>query len=112
MNEIKTLDGLVKASILEWFPDGTVPDENNFLPNGSQYKAPDHSILDGKILIERKARTITDKSQFYEKLVKISTSQGRPIFAFGKFNVAEAIKKMPDPVSANRIFSEYCHSQM
>jgi hypothetical protein len=112
MNKINTLDRLVEAAIGEWFPDGTVPDDNNFLPNGSQYKAPDHSILGGKILIERKSRTIIDNSQFFEKLLKISFNQGRSIVGFGKINVADAIRELPDPISGNRIFSEYCHSQM
>jgi hypothetical protein len=106
------IDKIIELAIGDMFPSSTVPDANNYLLNGNQYKAPDHSILNGTILIERKSRNAVDNSQYYSKFHDISNRQGRPMQAYGIFNLGEAIKKLPDPDAASIEISDYFHSQI
>ncbi len=86
-----TTDDVVRMAIEDLFPDQAIPDENNYLSKGKQHKAPDHSILDGRILIERKSRNTEDNSQFYYKLVEIAKAQGQPFYGVGRFNLGSGL---------------------
>jgi hypothetical protein len=106
------LDNVIEITIGEMFPGSTVPDSSNYLPNGNQYKAPDHSILGGVILIERKSRNAVDHSQYYNKFHEISKKQGSPMLGFGLFNLGSAIERLPDPDAASIEITDYFHSQI
>jgi hypothetical protein len=98
-------------AIEDLFPDQTIPDENNYLPDGNQFKAPDHCILNGSVLIERKSGNAVDNSQFYQKLSDIAKEQGHAFYGFGKFNLGHLIKELPDPAAASRKMTDFMLSQ-
>lgn len=109
---METVDDIVRMSIEDVFPDQTIPDHENYLPNGNQFKAPDHAILDGKVLIERKSRNTVDQSQFYYKLTEIAQSQGKPFYGYGKLNLGKIIETLPDPDDATRKMVDFSMNQM
>lgn len=106
-----TVDDVVRMAIEDVFPKQTIPDRDNFLPDGRQFKAPDHAILEGKVLIERKSRNTVDNSQFYYKLQEIAEDQGRPFFGFGTHNFGQIIKTLPDPEDASRKMVDFMLNQ-
>lgn len=106
-----SIDDLVRASIGQLFPDQSIPDENNFRPDGTQYKAPDHAVLSERVLIERKSRNPTGGQSVYEKLRAIAASQGAPFHGFGKLNTASIISSLPDPDTANRQMVDFLLGQ-
>jgi hypothetical protein len=107
-----SVDDIVRMAIEDVFPEQTIPDQDNFLPDGTQHRAPDHSILDGKVLLERKSRNAVDDSQFYYKLQEIAKSQGAPFIGFGQMNLANIIKTLPNPAEANRKMVDFMLNQM
>ena len=106
-----TVDDVVRMALDDLFPSHEKPDTINYLPNGQQHKAPDHAVLDGVMLIERKSRNAKDASQFYEKLQAIASEQGSLFIGLGRFNLAHVIKKLPDSEIANRKFTDYMMNQ-
>lgn len=108
----ETVDDIIRMAIEDVFPDHVVPDADNFLPDGTQYKAPDHAILGGKVFIERKSRNAVDNSQYYYKLEEIAKAQGRPFFGFGLLNLGNIIKTLPDPDEANRQMVDFMLNQL
>lgn len=106
------LDKILELSLESIYPNHRRPDDQNYISGNRQYKAPDHEVAYGKILIERKSRNAKDDSQFYEKLKSIAKSQGRNIFSFGLFNLNDAFKRLPDPDSAQREMLNYTMNQM
>ncbi|MDX3927217.1 MAG: hypothetical protein QHC90_15620 [Shinella sp.] len=105
-------DDVVNMALEDIFPGHIKPDENNHITKGQQYKAPDHSILNGGILIERKSRNAEDNSQFYYKLSKIAESQGMPFYGFGKLNLAHVIQNLPDPEDATKRMTDFMMRQI
>ncbi|RJG46643.1 hypothetical protein [Mesorhizobium sp. DCY119] len=99
-------------AIEDVFPEQTVPDQNNFLPGGRQFKAPDHAILDGKVFIERKSRNAADNSRVYYKLQEIAKNQGKPFYAVGQFNMGRIIETLPNPEDASRKLTDFILGQM
>jgi hypothetical protein len=99
-------------AIEDVYPGQTIPDENNFFPDGTQYKAPDHSILNGKMLLERKSSNAVDNSRFYYKLQEISVSQGLPIFGVGQNNISNMISALPKPAEASQKITDFMLNQM
>lgn len=97
-----TMDDIVRMSIEDLFPDQTIPDEESFLQDGNQYKAPDHLILNGQVAIERKSRNTIDRSQFYQKFHEISKFQGNGIVGYGRNNLKNMINMLPYQLSAKR----------
>lgn len=106
-----TVDDVVLMALDDLFPGHKKPDTENYLPNGQQYKAPDHAILDGMLLIERKSRNAVDQSQFYEKLRTIASEQNSPFIGLGNINLAHVFQKLPDPELAKRKFTDYMMNQ-
>eukprot|EP01012_Entosiphon_sulcatum_P049475 TRINITY_DN68099_c0_g1_i1.p1 TRINITY_DN68099_c0_g1~~TRINITY_DN68099_c0_g1_i1.p1 ORF type:complete len:247 (+),score=6.99 TRINITY_DN68099_c0_g1_i1:66-806(+) len=102
-----TTDDVVRMAIEDIFPGHFIPDQDNYLPGGDQFKAPDHSILDGRVLIERKSRNVKDDSQFYEKILEIARSQGVVIGGYGMANIGDIIKILPNPDEASKDFTDY-----
>src|SRR5687768_4198449 len=95
VSEFVDLDALVRQAIAEGFPTQTFPDENNRLPTGLRFKAPDHSLLDGKILVERKSRYTVDRSQFHDKLQQIAAKQGVRFEGYGTSNLGRVLDHLP-----------------
>lgn len=112
MKDAISVDDVVRMAIEDLFPDQTIPDENNHLPDGSQHKAPDHLILDGAIAIERKSRNSVDQSQFYEKLREIAFEQGAPFWGVGRINLKVVLRQLPDPESATRKLTDFVMNQV
>ncbi|MEP3350182.1 MAG: hypothetical protein ABJM86_03070, partial [Hyphomicrobiales bacterium] len=113
MNNRKfSIDEIVIKAIKNTFPDMTVPDENNFISKGKQYKAPDHSCWSGKILIERKSLNPKNDTRIGEKVLKIAEKQGKEFVAFGQFNVRKIVQQLPDPAQANRELTDYGHRRL
>jgi len=106
------VDKVLELSLEAVYPNHRRPDEQNYISGHRQYKAPDHEVASGKILIERKSRNAKDDSQFYEKLKSIAKSQGCNIVALGLFNLDDAFKLLPDPESARREILNYTMNQM
>lgn len=108
---VTTLDDVVRMAIEDLYPDQSIPDENNYLPGGKQFKAPDHSIMGGAVLIERKSGNPVTGSRYYEKLSEIAREQGAPFYAVGRFNMGQVIRSLPDPDLANRKLVDYMLNQ-
>ncbi len=106
-----TTDDVVRMAIEDLFPDQEIPDENNYLPNGQQHKAPDHSILEGTVVIERKSRNAKDQNQYYRKISQIAASQGMPIHAYGRIGIHAIIRALPDPEAATKQLMDFSMSQ-
>jgi len=109
---VRTLDAAVRAAITGLFPGGATPDKENFRLDGTQYKAPDHEVWNGRLLIERKSLNAVDNSQYYEKVADIARGQGKPMVGYGMFDVSKMITAMPDPAGANRKFVDYVTNQL
>lgn len=109
---METIDDLVKAAISDLFPDHIVPDENNVGEDGILFKAPDHAILDSRILIERKSRNTANDSKLYRKLQNIAKGQGQPFSAFGTINLGHVIQSLPDPKKATQSMIGYQTQKM
>ena len=109
--EALSLDDIVRISIAEIFPGQTIPDDDNFLADGTQHKAPDHSVMAGKVLIERKSRNPSGDQSIYGKLQTIAAAQGAPFRAYGKINSGSIISSLPDPGAANRTMVDFLLGQ-
>jgi hypothetical protein len=108
---VMSLNERVKKSIEAIFPQHIAPDRENHLPGSVQHKAPDYSVLDGKLLIELKSRHRHDDGDIYEKLLSIAAAQGKLFRAYGSINMGQIIKILPDPEQANRAIADYFMSQ-
>lgn len=106
------LDEIVRNVIERCFPNGPVPDLNNYLSNGNQFKAPDHSLFDGKVLVERKSRRNTSSNNVYLKIQSIAGAQGKPVFAVGKVSLGRILENLPDQQQASRQIVDYLYGQM
>ncbi|MBX9450674.1 MAG: hypothetical protein KL801_02160 [Mesorhizobium sp.] len=106
-----TVNDLVEISLKYLFPDQTNPDTQNHATKDRQFKAPDHSILNGEILIERKSRNTKDRSQFYRKIQDISAAQGKGIFGIGTVNIGRIIEELPNPEEATRKLVDFSMNQ-
>lgn len=102
-----SVDDIVVMAIEDLFPDQTIPDEDNHLPGGQQHKAPDHAILGGRVLIERKSRNGSGNVKIKEWFDKESTKQNRKIHAYGMQNLSNLIAKLPDSRQANLAMIEF-----
>lgn len=111
MLNVIDLDDLVNRAIHSLFRNPVSPDESNYLPNGQQHKDPDHAVLDGKVLIERKSRTAIDDGAMYAKLSAIAAEQGRPFRAYGRISASRIIMGLPDPEKADREMADYVFGQ-
>lgn len=109
---VTTLDDVVRMAIEDLYPDQTIPDEHNYLPDGTQFKAPDHSIMGGAVLIERKSgNPVVTGSRYYKKMAEIAREQGKPFYAVGRFDMGQVIRSLPDPDLANRKLIDYMLNQ-
>lgn len=106
-----SLNAQVMRSIELMFPEHRKPDEENFLPNGDQYKAPDYAVLGGKVAIELKSRKPNERNAIYGKAFDIAASQGKAFGAFGRLNLNRIISELPDPIGAERTLKDYIMSQ-
>jgi hypothetical protein len=106
------IDDCIRMAIEEIDPRQSAPDQENLLPNGKQHRAPDHSMLNGTVLIERKSLNATDDSRHAQKLMDIAHSQGKQGFALGKVHSERIINSLPDPKSANRKMVDFSLNQM
>lgn len=106
------LDFAVESAIHDLYPGHYVPDENNYLPDGSNYPAPDHLVCDDQVLIERKSLNSKDDGQLWRKVRSIASEQGKQFMGVGKVNVASIINQLPDPESANRKLADYCMNKV
>ena len=105
------VDDVVRMSIENLFPDQMVPDQENYRADGTQFKAPDHAVLNGKVLIERKSRNPRGGSNLYERLQAIAQEQGAPFRAYGKINIGNVISSLPDPTRANQQIVDFLLGQ-
>lgn len=106
-----TLDELFASAIQKLDPNGTIPDEDNYLNKSKQFKAPDHAIFGGQVLIERKTRVSIDDGQFATKLNKIAQKQGTGLHILGQTSSKLAINQLPDAQIAMREFGDYFMNQ-
>jgi len=111
MSEL-TIDEQVKIAIQELLPGGSEPDKENYLPDGSQYKAPDHASIDLSMLIERKAITPIDDGRYFHRLTKIGDQRGWQGGAYGIARIDRLIAGMPDPDAAYRSMVEWALNGM
>ncbi|WP_160661780.1 hypothetical protein [Qipengyuania pelagi] len=102
---------MVKA-IIETMPDHFAPDEHNLLPDGKRYKAPDHSVLGGSLLIERKSRSDDLSEKVVRRLTKLGLAQGWRGGAYGKHRLDRIMSDFPNLVAANREITDYIFRQM
>lgn len=101
------LDYAVESVIHDLYPGHYVPDENNYLPDGTNYPAPDHLVCDDQVLIERKSLNPEDEHKVIKKLTEIAVEQGSPFVAFGTVNSAALINKLPNPDAANYALADH-----
>ncbi|MFZ5747615.1 MAG: hypothetical protein ACOY45_08130 [Pseudomonadota bacterium] len=102
---------MVKA-IIETMPGHFAPDEHNLLPDGSRYKAPDHSAFGGYLLIERKSRPDEVSDKVVRRLKAIGEAQGWRGGAYGMVRIDRIMADFPDPVTANREITDYILGQL
>jgi hypothetical protein len=106
-----SVDDVVRMALEDLYPGHRIPDTDNYLPSGDQHKAPDHELMGGKVLIERKSRNTADNSQLYRKLQEIASAQGQSFFALGTVELGNVIRSLPDPDAATRKLTDYSMSQ-
>ncbi len=112
VNRASSLDEMVVVGITQLFPNAKTPDADNYLTSGLQHKAPDHEVMGGALLVERKTLNAVDDSQFYEKLVKIAARQGKPFRGYGRLSSASVIRGLPDPDAASRGMTDFTLNQL
>jgi hypothetical protein len=74
-----SVDDVVRMAIDDVFPGQTIPDRDNRRADGSQFKAPDHAILDKRVLIERKSRNGEDNSRFLREVTGNRRATGKAV---------------------------------
>lgn len=106
------IDNAVNVSLTLLDPFHTKPDEENYLIDGHQYKAPDHLMFGDKFIIERKGLNAVDNSQLYEKLKNIAASQGYKFVGYGIGNARKIIDMLLDPEKAARELVDYSNRKL
>ncbi len=89
---------LFQFSVEKLFPDFDRPDTENVLHGGVQYRAPDYSLMGGRLLIELKSINPTKK--VHERLEAISERQGKKAMIYGTANAESVFRNLPNPDAA------------
>ncbi len=100
------IDAFVALAIESLFPNHEKPDENNFNVDGSNYKAPDHALYGGAVLVERKTRNADIQKIIAKSIENISRQQNFTVNFMGQVPLAKIIKQYPNPDQANRQISD------
>lgn len=106
-----SLDAMIKT-IIEAMPNHFAPDEYNLFKDGRRYKAPDHSVFAGYLLIERKSRSDKVSDKVFRRLDEIGRGQGWQGGAYGMQRIDRIMADFPDPIAANRQITDYALGQM
>lgn len=105
------LDEMFIEALMKLDPQSKIPDEDNYVNKSRQYKAPDHSLFDGLLLVERKTRNTVDDGQFYNKINSIASAQGTGVYILGKASASQVINQLPNANEAMQLFANYFMNQ-